>query len=101
MIPEILRYKIPVAQSVAFTTAYRQAAEVLRDSPHCLGCELLRSDKDPENYLLTIYWDSAEGHMQGFRTSAVFPPFLALVRPFLANIQEMEHYHPSGIAWRR
>ncbi|MEP6940612.1 MAG: antibiotic biosynthesis monooxygenase family protein [Rudaea sp.] len=101
MTPEILRYRIPAERAVAFAQAYASAGALLQRSPHCLGYELLHSDKDPELWLLTIHWDSAAGHLQGFRKSALFAEFLALVRPFIENLLEMEHYTTTDFDWRR
>lgn len=101
MIPEIIRYKIPTNEADAFIEAYAQAGEVLKQSPHCLGFELLRSKKDPALFLLTIRWDSAEGHLSGFRRSEVFPKFFALIRRYVGNILEMEHYERTDVRWVR
>jgi len=101
MIPEILRYKIPAEQADAFERDYTQAGEALKQSPHCLGFELLRSGKEPGLYLLTIFWDSAEGHLQGFRNSEPFRVFFGHIRAYLPNLLEMEHYQPAGMQWRR
>lgn len=101
MIPEILRYKIPLDQADAFIKAYADAGEVLKDSPNCLGFELLRSAKEPELFLLTIHWDSAEGHLSGFRRSPQFAKFFALIKPYVSNILEMEHYQATDVSWRR
>jgi quinol monooxygenase YgiN len=100
-IPEIIRYKIPQKEAAAFESAYRQAEAVLQASLNCQGYELIRSDKDPQNYLLTIFWDSSAGHLEGFRKSDLFPKFLELIRPYIPMIQEMEHYHATGMSWRR
>jgi len=101
MIPEILRYRIAAARADAFERDYAAAGDALRRSPHCLGFELLRSDKDPELYLLTIHWDSADGHLQGFRQSPEFRDFFAHIKPYLADLLEMEHYRVTGVAWTR
>ena len=101
MVPEIIRYKIPHESATAFVDAYRQAGDVLRRSPNCLGYELLQSAKDAELYLLTIQWDSVDGHLQGFRRSADFKTFLGLIGPYVPNILEMEHYAPTELSWRR
>jgi len=101
MTPEILRYRIPHERAAAFTQAYASAGALLQRSPNCLGYELLHSAKDPELWLLTIRWDSAEGHLQGFRKSALFADFLALVRPFIENLLEMEHYEATDLEWKR
>jgi len=101
MIPEILRYKIPTDQTGEFEAAYTRAGEQLQQSEHCHGYELLRSQKDPELYLLTIVWDSAEGHLEGFRKSPVFMSFLKEIRPYIPMIEEMEHYEYTPLAWKR
>ena len=43
-------------------------------------------------YIVRIEWDSAEGHLDGFRKSAEFKAFFDAVRPFFENIEEMHHY---------
>lgn len=100
MIPEIIRYKITEEAASAFIRAYTEAGAILQQSAHCLGYELLRSAKDPELFLLTIHWDSAEGHLNGFRRSPLFPKFFALIKAYVGNILEMEHYAPTGVHWR-
>jgi heme-degrading monooxygenase HmoA len=101
MLVEYIRYLVPAGRETAFEDAYREAQAYLRSSPHCLGYELTRCVKEPRRYVLRILWDSAEGHMQGFRTGAEFPKFFALVRPFVADCQEMEHYEATDILWQR
>ena len=97
MIVEVIRYGIAGGREAAFEDAYRQAQQHLADSPHCRGYELVRCVKDPTRYVLLIRWDSADGHMTGFRASPAFQPFVALIAPFFKEIDEMEHYEPTGI----
>jgi quinol monooxygenase YgiN len=92
MITEIIRYRISSARASAFEEAYHLAEEMLRESEHCLGYELLRSIEEPENWVLLIRWDSVEGHEQGFRRRPGFAEFFKLVEPFFQQIQEMKHY---------
>lgn len=101
MIPEIIRYRVPAVQADAFIDAYSAAGEALKASPHCLGFELLRSAKDPDLFLLIIRWDSAEGHLQGFRSSEQFRKFFGLIKPYVSNILEMEHYASTDVLWTR
>ena len=44
------------------------------------------------SYNVRLVWDSVEGHMEGFRKGPNFPPFLAAIRPFIPQIDEMRHY---------
>jgi heme-degrading monooxygenase HmoA len=101
MLVEYLRYHVSSDRKAAFEDAYRKAQPHLKSSPHCLGYELTRCVKEPQHYVLRILWDSAEGHLQGFRTSAEFPKFFALVRPFVTDCQEMEHYEVTDVFWQR
>ena len=97
VIPEIIRYRISAEKSEAFLADYAQAASALKQSPHAQGFELMRSSKDPELFLLVIRWDSADGHMKGFRSSPQFKEFFAHIRPYVSDILEMEHYEYTAV----
>lgn len=99
MIVEYIRYEI--ADADAFLRGYSTARAALDASPHCLAYELSRCTEEPASFILRIEWDSAEGHMQGFRKSPGFAAFLAAVRPFIANIREMRHYSVTPITARK
>jgi quinol monooxygenase YgiN len=101
MIVEYVRYTIPAERRDAFEAGYGVAAPALDASPHCLSYELTRCAEDPTQYVLRIEWDSAEGHMQGFRRSPEFRTFFAAVRPFVGDIAEMRHYEPTAVRGRR
>jgi heme-degrading monooxygenase HmoA len=92
MIVEYIRYRIPTDQGTAFEDAYRAASASLDASPHCERYEVARCTEDRSAYVVRIEWDSAEGHMNGFRSSAEFGSFFAAVRPFVGQIEEMRHY---------
>jgi quinol monooxygenase YgiN len=101
MIVEYIRYRIPEDRSAAFFAAYEAAEPSLRASPHCLGYELSRCVEAPESHILRIRWDSLAGHLQGFRASPEFRPFLRAVQPFIGDIEEMRHYEPGPLQWSR
>jgi quinol monooxygenase YgiN len=101
MIVEYIRYKLEPSQAQDFVGAYETASRSLKDSPHCLGYELSMCTEARESYTLRILWDSEEGHIKGFRTSAQFKPFLAAVQPFMKNIEEMRHYELTSLRWSR
>ena len=101
MIVEYIRYQIPTERDEAFRSAYTRAAASLRASVHCLGYELSRCEEDRSSYILRIHWTSTSDHLQGFRRSPEFGPFLAEVRPFIEQIQEMRHYEPTELVWSR
>jgi quinol monooxygenase YgiN len=101
MIVEYVRYAIPAERRDAFESGYGSAAAALDASPHCLSYELARCAEDATQYVLRIEWDSAEGHLQGFRGSPEFRTFFAAIRPFVGEIAEMRHYEPTAVRGRK
>jgi quinol monooxygenase YgiN len=101
MINEYIRYRIPEDRTKEFLDAYGVAKKSLEASRHCLGYELSRCMEDRDQFILRIEWDSADGHMKGFRTEPEFQPFLKAVQPFIASIEEMRHYEITSVSWRR
>ena len=101
MTTEVIRYKIAPDQASTFEEAYHKAEPILQDSGHCLGYRLLKGVEEPENWILSLFWDSVEGHEQGFRREKGFRAFFDLVKPFLDQAQEMKHYNVSGLNWSK
>jgi quinol monooxygenase YgiN len=92
MIVEYTRYKVDSAGGEAFEMAFKKAVGSLEASSHCLAYELSHCTEDSGQYILRIEWDSEEGHLKGFRSSAEFRAFFAAVQPFVKDIEEMRHY---------
>ena len=101
MIVEYIRYEIPDAQADAFLGAYERAGESMRASPHCRSYELTRCSEEPTSFILRITWDSAQGHLEGFRKSPLFRPFLQAIQPYIGAIKEMRHYALTPLTWSR
>jgi quinol monooxygenase YgiN len=101
MIVEYIRYGIEPSRASDFLGAYETASKSLRESPHCLGYELTQCTEARDSFILRILWDSEEGHIEGFRTSPQFRPFLAAVQPFVKDIAEMRHYEQTSLRWTR
>lgn len=105
MIVEYIRYELTSSSTDALLEAYRSAARHLQEAPECLGYEMTvcadGSASVSTSCILRIEWQSAEAHMSGFRRGPHFPPFLALIRPFIGEIAEMRHYQATDLVWRR
>lgn len=97
MIVEYIRYKIPSEQQAAFESAYIEAQKSLNTSSHCLGWEVAHCVENTNHYVVRLLRDSVEGHINGFRQSSEFQAFYVAVQPFVANIEEMQHYELSRI----
>ena len=98
MIVEYIRYALGEHDGAALVDGYARAEQALRASPNALAWELSRCVDDASSYVLRIEWDSAEGHMQGFRKGEHFGSFFAAIRPFVGEITEMRHYEPTAVA---
>jgi quinol monooxygenase YgiN len=101
VIVEYIRYELTASSTDSLIASYRDAAQHLRDAPECLGYEMTICADAPNVCILRIEWASAEAHMAGFRRGPHFPPFLALIRPYIGEIAEMRHYVPTDLAWSR
>lgn len=101
MIVEYIRYHLKDHKTEELTAAYAEAAQYLKASPECLAFELTRCAEDQSSAILRIEWASTEGHLQRFRRSAEFQPFLRRIRAFFPEIAEMRHYEPTEVSWRR
>jgi truncated hemoglobin YjbI/quinol monooxygenase YgiN len=97
MIIEYIRYRIPSGQGDEFEAAYRRAAIALARAPECVDYELTRCTEEPESYILRIGWTSETDHLEGFRRGPSFAEFLAAIRPYVADLQEMRHYHRTDV----
>ena len=96
MIVEYIRYKIDAGRTGEFDQAYRRAGALLDASPHCQRWEASRCVDEPDKQIVRIERDSAEGHLQGFRRSPDFKPFLEATQPFYNDIEEMTHYEVTA-----
>lgn len=101
MIVEYIRYTVEAERAAAFVEAYAVAGKSLEASSHCHAYELSRCTEAPESFVLRIEWDSAEGHIEGFRKSAEFRAFFAAIKPYVKDIAEMRHYAATDVRWAR
>ena len=92
MIVEYVRYRIADERWADFLADYGRAAQVLARAPQCVEYELTRSVEEPACAVLRITWTSAEDHLEGFRGIALFLDFLAAIRPYVGDLEEMRHY---------
>ena len=105
MIVEYIRYKLTKHATdsheetfASFEAAYKVASSSLDASPHCLGYELTRCVEEQDRYVLRIEWDSVDGHLMGFRRAPEFAPFLEAIKPYIDQIEEMQHYMLTPVA---
>ena len=97
MVIEVIRYTVAAGEEAAFEEAYRAAGALLEPSSHCLGFSLMRATRERQRYIMTIYWDSPDGHLIGFRQSGAFKEYQELLAPYAPTVEEDGHYRKTGI----
>ncbi len=97
MVIEVIRYAIRPGDETALEDAFRRAAVLLEGSNHCLGFTLTRATRDRHRYMMTIYWDSPDGHLIGFRQSNAFREYQELLQPYADMVEESGHYRKTGV----
>jgi heme-degrading monooxygenase HmoA len=92
MVIEIATITVSEGQEAAFEQAFGVAQRYIAASLHALRYQLTRCIEIPNRYVLRIEWDSLEGHTEGFRASAAYQEYRALLYPLYAQPPEVVHY---------
>ena len=95
MVVEVADIRTPEGAQAAFEEAIRRGLDtVLSTADGFVGYRLLAGVESPDRYLLLITWETLEHHTVGFRESALYADWSAIVRPFFAAPPQVEHFSP-------
>ena len=78
----------------AFEAAMGEATAYLTRQPGCRGMTVTRSVEEPSTYLLLVVWDSLAAHEEGFRGSADYRQWRALLHHFYEPFPAVTHFVP-------
>ncbi len=92
MILERAIFAIKPGQAEDFEAAYAQARKLIEAAKGCRKAQMRRGVENPDSFLLLVQWETLEDHMIGFRESAAFAEWRALLGPHFASPPAMEHY---------
>jgi quinol monooxygenase YgiN len=81
-------------ESGRFEEAFARAEPLIAASAGYQRHELRRCLEQAGRYLLLVWWDSLEAHTQGFRGSAAYQEWKALLHHFYDPFPVVEHYEP-------
>jgi heme-degrading monooxygenase HmoA len=81
-------------QAAAFERAFGRARGIISRSPGFRRLTLSRGVEHSDVYLLLVEWDSLEDHTAGFRGSAAYQEWKALLHPFYDPFPEVTHFEP-------
>jgi heme-degrading monooxygenase HmoA len=97
MILETAQFDIKPGMEAEFEAAVGQARPLFSRAKGCLGLSLRRVIEAPARYVLLIEWATLEDHTVGFRESADFQAWRALVGPCFATAPEV--IHSDEVRW--
>jgi len=98
MIVEHALLDVVTGQESAFESAFAQAKTIIASMPGFRSLRLSRGIEEPSRYLLLVEWDQLEDHTQGFRGSAEYEQWRALLHHFYDPFPTVEHYEPVTTA---
>jgi heme-degrading monooxygenase HmoA len=92
MILEVARLDVIPGREAEFEAAFAQAQTIIAGMPGYLRHDLQRCVEHGSRYLLLVRWQRLEDHTQGFRQSADYQRWKALLHHFYDPFPEVEHY---------
>ena len=94
MILESAVLDVKPGQTREFEAAFAKAQRIISASRGYLSHELRRCVEKPNRYLLLVHWRTLEDHTVGFRQSAPYQEWKALLHHFYDPFPQVEHYRP-------
>lgn len=94
MVLETAILNVRAGETAGFETAFREAQSIIAASPGYHRHELRRCLENGDRYLLLVWWNTLEDHTEGFRGSAAYERWRALLHHFYDPFPEVEHYVP-------
>lgn len=92
MILEVAILNVRPGHTEDFEAAFRQASPIIASMQGYLGHELQRCLEDGDKYLLLVRWETLEDHTVGFRQSAGYQEWRALLHHFYDPFPVVEHF---------
>jgi len=92
MITEHAPLDVRPGQEAAFEQAFARAKDLIAASLGFVSLELLRCIETPNRYLLLARWERLENHTEGFRKSAAYEDWKALLHHFYDPFPTVEHF---------
>ncbi|TSE00438.1 antibiotic biosynthesis monooxygenase [Skermania sp. ID1734] len=92
MITEHALLPVIPGQEAAFESAFAEARAIIAAMPGFRGLTLSRSLESPNVYLLLVTWERLEDHTIGFRQSADYQRWKALLHHFYDPFPTVEHF---------
>ncbi|MCP5100870.1 MAG: antibiotic biosynthesis monooxygenase [Chloroflexi bacterium] len=92
MILEVAVLNVIPDQTTAFEQAFTQAQLIISQMQGYIAHELQKCIEIENQYLLLVKWETLADHEEGFRKSAEYQEWKALLHKFYDPFPTVEHY---------
>jgi heme-degrading monooxygenase HmoA len=82
----------------AFEADFAKAKEIIAAAPGFVGLRLERCLETESRYLLLVEWETLGDHMEGFRGSAAYEEWRALLHHYYDPFPTVEHFEVVATA---
>jgi len=97
MILEIAQLQIRPGRTAEFEAAFAQAQSIIASMNGYRGHELQHCLENDHQYMLLVRWDRLEDHTIGFRQSARYQEWRALLHHFYDPFPTVLHYSSAQL----
>lgn len=92
MVLELAILNVINGKESEFEAAFQQAEKIIASMRGYISHQLQRCLENPSRYVLLVNWETLEDHTQGFRGSAQYQEWRALLHHFYDPFPTVEHY---------
>lgn len=92
MILEVAILDVKPGLEPEFETAFGRAQAIISSMPGYISHELQHCLEKTNRYILLVNWETLESHTVGFRGSAQYQEWRALLHHFYEPFPEVQHY---------
>ncbi|MBK7896631.1 MAG: antibiotic biosynthesis monooxygenase [Candidatus Promineifilaceae bacterium] len=92
MILEVAILNVKRGETAAFEAAFAQAQTIIAGMGGYVSHELQKCVESPNQYILLVRWQTLEDHTIGFRQSAEYQQWRALLHHFYDPFPTVDHY---------
>ena len=89
---EVAILNIKPGQEAEFEAAFAKAQDIISRMDGYISHQLQRCVEAPSRYLLLVNWETLADHTEGFRQSADYQQWKALLHHFYDPFPTVEHY---------
>ena len=92
MVLELAILDVIPAREAEFEQAFGEAKAIIASMPGFISLELQKCIEQQNRYVLLVRWATLEDHTIGFRQSAEYQRWKALLHHFYDPFPKVEHY---------